>query len=213
MDRYSLNSKHILIISISVFVFASISVLLFQTNLFSMGSNEDSSNVFFEGAYLEYNTEVNVEFGNSTDKVSNTVSGKMRQDVIKISTDSITLRTSSSGELKDIIGDEEKDTVSTIRKGDSLFDFDINTMDFIGEEKIQTMFGEKNVLHYSINEKNSIEGGTSLEIQSVYLGRDNNILLLVESYSISEMIYRGGIVTSTSNIRTWLSDTNLEWLK
>ncbi len=213
MCCYSLNSKHILIISISVFVFASISVLLFQTNLFSMGSIEDSSNVFFEGAYLEYNTEVNVEFGNSTDKISNTVSGKMRQDVIKVSTDSITLRTSSSGELRDIIGDEEEGTVSTIRKGDSLFDFDINTMNFIGEEKIQTMFGEKNVLHYSINEKTSIEGGTLLEIQSVYIGKDNNILLLVESSSISEMIYRGGIVTSTSNIRTWLSDTNLEWLK
>lgn len=213
MDCYSLNSKHILIISISVFVFASISVLLFQTNLFSMGSIEDSSNVFFEGAYLEYNTEVNVEFGNSTDKISNTVSGKMRQDVIKVSTDSITLRTSSSGELRDIIGDEEEDTVSTIRKGDSLFDFDINTMNFIGEEKIQTMFGEKNVRHYSINEKTSIEGGTLLEIQSVYIGKDNNILLLVESSSISEMIYRGGIVTSTSNIKTWLSDTNLEWLK
>ena len=213
MDCYSLNSKHILIISISVFVFASISVLLFQTNLFSMGSIEDSSNVFFEGAYLEYNTEVNVKFGNSTDKISNTVSGKMRQDVIKVSTDSITLRTSSSGELRDIIGDEEEDTISTIRKGDSLFDFDINTMNFIGEEKIQTMFGEKNVLHYSINEKTSIEGCTLLEIQSVYIGKDNNILLLVESSSISEMIYRGGIVTSTSNIRTWLSDTNLEWLK
>lgn len=214
MKKNKSNSKYILIAAISIIVIVSIFVVFSYSELFSTNSTEDSFNPFFLGAYLEYTTQVDVELGNSTEKISNTVFGIMRQDVVESTSDYIILNTSSSGELGEIIGDEgEKSTLSKVMKGETLFSFNIELMDIIGEETIQTEFGDKQVVHIRSDTKSLVEGGTLREIQNIYVGKNNSVLYLVESSSVTETVYLGSLVTSSTIIRTWLSDTNLEWLK
>lgn len=214
MKRKKSNSKNIIIGIIGVIVVALIIVVLSQPELFSTESTEDSSNPFFVGAYLEYEINMDFELGNSTEKTSNTVSGIMRQLIVEISDNSLELKTSILGEFRDIIGEEAAEGAPiTIMKGETLFAFDTEQMEVIGEKTIQTVFGDREVIHLRSDEKSSVEDGTLHEIIDIYIDKNTSILYLSESSSVSETIYQGGLMTNSQKMSTSLSDTNLEWLK
>lgn len=214
MKKSKLNSKNILIGFIGVIVVALIIVLASQSELFSTESTEDLSNPFFVGAYLEYDIKMDFELGNSTEKTFNSVSGIMRQEVVEISDDSLELKTSILGEFRDIIGEEAAEGAAiTIMKGETLFAFDIESMEFIGEITIETVFGDRQVIHLRSDEKSFIEGGTLHDILNIYVDKNTSILYLSESSSVTETVYQGGLLTNRQIMITSISDTNLEWLK
>lgn len=214
-----MNSK--IIGTISVIVIASLAIVFTQTDLFS-SSQTDEPQTLSIGDFVIYDVEMTIQlFGNTSD-----ISGTTRLDIIDVTSENITIETTVSGNLEELVsglvnalGGDNDDTaqsdnaVRTIPKGEPFTASDIEDMQFVGETTIQTVFGDKKVLHYHFENMTNIDNSTNEEIRDIYLDKESGNILLLELSTYSETPFFGVTLTSSVSGKIWISDTNIEWLK